>query len=77
MLGNVFAWTEDCAHGNYNGAPPDGAAWIEGGNCRSRVVRGGSWNNNPQNLRAAYRNWLTPGNRNNNRGFRVGRTLTP
>ena len=42
--------------------------------CR-RVVRGGSWNNNPQNLRSANRNRNTTDNRNNNLGFRVGRTL--
>ena len=43
--------------------------------CR-RVVRGGSWNNNPQNLRSANRNGNTTDNRNNNLGFRVGRTLS-
>jgi retron-type reverse transcriptase len=43
--------------------------------CR-RVVRGGSWNNNPRNLRAANRNRNTTDNRNNNLGFRVGRTLS-
>jgi retron-type reverse transcriptase len=42
--------------------------------CR-RVVRGGSWNNNPQNLRSANRNRNTTDNRNNNLGFRVGSTL--
>jgi formylglycine-generating enzyme required for sulfatase activity len=42
--------------------------------CR-RVVRGGSWNNNPENLRSASRNWNNTDNRNNNLGFRVGRTL--
>lgn len=37
------------------------------------MVRGGSWNNdNPENLRAAYRNNNNPDNRNNNVGFRVG-----
>jgi hypothetical protein len=35
------------------------------------VLRGGSWNNNPRNLRAACRNNNNPQNRNNNRGFRV------
>ena len=43
--------------------------------CR-RVVRGGSWNNNPQNLRSANRNRNTTDNRNNNLGFRVGSTLS-
>jgi len=35
------------------------------------VVRGGSWNNNQNNVRCAYRNNRNPNNRNNNRGFRV------
>jgi len=35
------------------------------------VVRGGSWNNNRDNARCAYRNNDHPGNRNNNLGFRV------
>ncbi len=42
--------------------------------CR-RVVRGGSWNNNPDNLRSANRNRNPTDNRNNNLGFRVARTL--
>ena len=42
--------------------------------CR-RVLRGGSWNNNPQNLRSANRNRNTTDNRNNNIGFRLGSTL--
>ncbi len=36
-----------------------------------RVVRGGSWNNNQTNARAAYRNDNAPDNRNNNIGFRL------
>jgi hypothetical protein len=39
-------------------------------------LRGGSWNNNPDNVRAAYRNNNNPNNRNNNNGFRVVRRLT-
>ena len=38
----------------------------------NRVKRGGSWNNDGTNLRSAKRNNNTPGNRNNNIGFRVG-----
>ncbi|MBK8538762.1 MAG: SUMF1/EgtB/PvdO family nonheme iron enzyme [Ardenticatenia bacterium] len=38
---------------------------------RPRVLRGGSWNNNPDNARASYRNNNHPNNRNRNIGFRV------
>ena len=38
------------------------------------VLRGGSWNNNPRNLRSANRNRNTPDNRNNNNGFRAAST---
>jgi hypothetical protein len=41
------------------------------------VVRGGSWNNNPDNLRSSNRNRNEPDNRNNNIGFRVARVLSP
>jgi hypothetical protein len=36
-----------------------------------RVVRGGSWNNNRNTARCAYRNRNEPDNFNNNIGFRV------
>ena len=35
-----------------------------------RVVRGGTWNNNQNNARCAYRNNNHPDNRNDNIGFR-------
>ncbi len=41
------------------------------GPSEGRVLRGGSWNNNPQNCRSAYRNRNNPDNRNDHRGFRV------
>ncbi len=41
-----------------------------------RVLRGGSWNNTPQNLRSANRNRNTPDNRNNNIGFRIASTAS-
>ena len=41
----------------------------------NRVIRGGSWNNNARNVRAAYRNANTPDNRDNNLGFRLARAL--
>jgi len=36
-----------------------------------RVLRGGSWNNNDNNVRVANRNRNTPDNRNNNVGVRL------
>ena len=77
MHGNVWEWVEDCFHNNYSGAPTDGAPWTEGADCSRRVVRGGSWGNDPQGLRSALRSWNTTDVRNFVLGFRVGRTLTP
>ncbi|MCA9910000.1 MAG: SUMF1/EgtB/PvdO family nonheme iron enzyme [Anaerolineae bacterium] len=37
----------------------------------TRVVRGGSFNNNARNVRCAVRNRNDPDNRNDNNGFRV------
>ena len=76
MLGNVSEWTEDCWNGSYTGAPSDGSAW-EYGNCRRRVLRGGSWELIPLYLRAANRVGGTAGGRSHYVGFRVARTLAP
>ncbi|MGE3152976.1 MAG: SUMF1/EgtB/PvdO family nonheme iron enzyme [Nitrospiraceae bacterium] len=35
------------------------------------MIRGGAWNNKPENLRASNRNRNNPDNRNNNIGFRL------
>ena len=37
----------------------------------SRVLRGGSWNNNENNLQSDNPNTNTPNNENNNIGFRI------
>jgi formylglycine-generating enzyme required for sulfatase activity len=69
--GNVWDWVEDCWHENYNGAPSDGSAWTTG-ECKCHVLRGGSWDLNPQALRAAFRNsGISPGSRGLILGFRV------
>ena len=74
--GNVWEWVEDCWNDNYRGAPGDGSVW-ESGNCSRRVLRGGSWDNEPGILRSAYRAWDWSGSRSDDTGFRVARTLTP
>ena len=56
MLGNVWEWVEDCWHDDYTGAPLDGRAWIAGGDCSRRVLRGGSWSAQPRHVRAAAPN---------------------
>ncbi len=78
MYGNVWQWVQDCWHGSYQGAPTDGSAWVT--SCTEgsrRVLRGGSWNSYPQNLRAAHRNGNTTDDRYYYSGFRVARTLSP
>jgi formylglycine-generating enzyme required for sulfatase activity len=75
MHGNVWEWTEDRWHDNYNGASGDGSAWIAG-NDKLRVLRGGSWNNGPRNLRVAARNKEGPEERYFTVGFRLARTLS-
>jgi formylglycine-generating enzyme required for sulfatase activity len=77
MHGNVFQWVEDPWHGSYEGAPTDGSPWVEHGDMSGRVVRGGSWNDYPQFLRAAFRSWYTSDDRYNVIGFRLARTLNP
>jgi len=52
------------------GAVTDPAGPEQNANA-SRVLRGGAWNNNPDNCRSAYRNNNAPDNRNNNIGFRL------
>jgi formylglycine-generating enzyme required for sulfatase activity len=74
--GNVWEWVEDCWHENYQGAPVDGSAWITG-ECKYRVLRGGSWVDDPRLLRSAKRDGITPVDRRINYGFRLARTLSP
>ncbi|MGV8935399.1 MAG: formylglycine-generating enzyme family protein [Gallionellaceae bacterium] len=73
MLGNLWEWTEDSYHINYIGAPNDGSPWQ--GDGISRVLRGGSWNNGPRNMRSAVRDRNKPDLRFSIFGFRLAREL--
>jgi len=74
MSGGVWEWVEDCWNESYAGAPSDGKAWRLG-DCSRRVLRGGSWDFIPRNVRAAYRYGVVTGVRDFDIGFRIARTL--
>jgi formylglycine-generating enzyme required for sulfatase activity len=72
--GNVWEWCGDFWNDSYQGAPADGSAWTTGdGNFR--VLRGGSWYDDPRILRSAYRVGYSPDDGFDYFGFRVARTL--
>ena len=75
MHGNAWEWVQDCWNQSYTGAPTNGAAW-ERGDCRSRLLRGGSWTNDPKYLRSADRRWSNSDSRSNILGFRIAQSLT-
>lgn len=74
--GNVWEWTEDCWSFRNEGNPANGEVRTDG-DCWYRVIRGGGWDVKPAELRSALRGGDLPGNRSNNIGFRVARTLEP
>ena len=75
MHGNVWEWVEDCYHSSYSAAPSNGNAWTSGGDCRKRVIRGGSWDVSPRKLRSADRVTYSLDSRLDYIGFRIARTL--
>jgi formylglycine-generating enzyme required for sulfatase activity len=79
MHGNVFEWTADCVHLNYEQAPSDGSAWLQeaGGKCSERIVRGGSWQSGQVSVRASLRAGIGYSDPSALIGFRVARVLQP
>jgi formylglycine-generating enzyme required for sulfatase activity len=75
MHGNVWEWTDDDWHGNYEGAPKDGRACTDSPRGRYRVIRGGGWVNGAEDCRSAIRSCDAPGYRNDFLGFRLSRSL--
>jgi formylglycine-generating enzyme required for sulfatase activity len=74
MHGNVWEWCEDVLNDCYAGAPTDGSAWLTGDASR-RVLRGGSWDNYPNQLRSAFRYGSNSIYSVNEWGFRLARTI--
>lgn len=74
MHGNVMEWVEDCYEKSYSGAPKDGSA-RSSGSCEKRVLRGGSFRDEPYLLRSAARMTFVPTGREWRVGFRIARAL--
>lgn len=72
MAGNAAEWVEDCWEENYKSAPKDGSAWTKP-DCRERVLRGGSFNNDQRFVRTAARFKYDFDVRYYTNGFRVVR----
>ncbi|MCI5126485.1 MAG: formylglycine-generating enzyme family protein [Candidatus Electrothrix sp. AR5] len=77
MLGNVWEWTADSWHENYQDAPADGEVWedkqLEKSDELRRVIRGGSWSLEARSCRSAYRGRRGPDYRVGDLGFRCAR----
>ena len=71
MAGNVWEWVQD----QWSSSMQRGFDHLHSSSGSTRVVRGGSWLINAQNLRSAYRVSSRPGLGNYDVGFRVVRTL--
>ncbi|MBD2005542.1 MULTISPECIES: SUMF1/EgtB/PvdO family nonheme iron enzyme [Cyanophyceae] len=75
MHGNVWEWCLDHWHESYDNAPITGEAWIDCSNNQTRLMRGGSWRNEPLRCRSASRWHSNINQQSHNIGFRIIRSL--
>jgi formylglycine-generating enzyme required for sulfatase activity len=69
-VGNVWEWTCSEYESEYNGKEKE---CINKNSIEDRVLRVGSWDNDPTDLRTAYRGYDLPDSRDYDNGFRVVR----
>ena len=72
MHGNVAEWVADCSVRSYLGRFGTATVYDER-NCRTRAVRGGSWEKVPSYVRSAIRDGFPDTGRDDGIGFRVAR----
>ena len=72
--GNNHSWVRDCDRPDYVGAPADGSPDLSG-ECDLHILRGGTMQNPPDEVRSARRTHHWFGLRNTTVGLRVARTL--
>ncbi len=78
--GNVWEWVEDCWRDNWDEMNSEGVSRTNAGDCRFRVIRGGSprsqrWTYETYERRKPVRNKVSAEDRSSDIGFRVARTL--
>ena len=72
--GNVWEWVADCWHSNYKGRPNDSAAWVEScENADLRVLRGGSYALDADQIRIASREKYLKSSHRFTNGFRIAK----
>lgn len=74
MHGNVYEWVEDCWNADHSGAIVDGSPRTDG-DCKFRVMKGGSWVTHGYQTRAAARIRYVTNYRYDDYGIRLARTL--
>ncbi len=76
MHGYVWEWCSDSWHKNYEGAPKDGRAWLDKDE-KEHVMRGGSWADDADSARSAFRAHKALDYRSDAVGFRCVRAALP
>ena len=70
MHGNIWEWCADTWHDNYEGVADDSSVWSSE-ESKQKVIRGGSWDDNPRYCRSGYRYFGTRNFRSFLFGLRV------
>jgi len=71
MHGNVWEWCLDHWQGSYDSAPTSREAWLSDNENCDRILRGGSWRNDPIRCRSASRWYGRADEVADNIGFRI------